>query len=186
MGALNPDTTSTYQLADALWKVARPRSEWTPGCGCFAIDDGVGDKAGKALNDQTLESNFQVLAKPRSEGGFGLWLSHSYERHAKRVNITNGVEQLRDRIHHERHGRRLLATPEMWHASAHAKGVSLARAMHAYKWHPNGGAPVKDGREHPLDALRYFVCEFRWSVGAPVPWVGQGKARGSRITPGLR
>lgn len=183
VGELNPEQVSVYEFAALIWERARPRSQWAPGT--VALDAGCGDKAGKAKNEHTLQSNFDVLAKPRDEGGIGLALTHSYERFAERVNIKNGISQVQARIHHDHHGRRLLMTPEAWAESTQGTGISLARAMQAYVYRPGTDTPVKDGQEHPLDALRYFVCEYRWHDEPAPLWMGMGR-RGARVQTGLR
>lgn len=179
---LNPEGVSLADFARLIWQVARPRGQHG---GKVALDYGVGDKAGKQRHEQTMRSNFEALALPRDDGGIGMRLTCTYERWAERANIANGVRQLQERMRHDRLGRRLLMTPEAWADSTMGDGVSLARAIQAYTYHPGTDRPRKDGQEHPLDALRYFVCEFRWHA-EPVPmWMGETR-RGARVQVGLR
>lgn len=180
---LNPEGVSIHEFAGLLWRIARPRRDWT--AGTYAIDAGVGDKAGQARHEQTVRSNFEALARSHADGGFGLMLTCAYQRFAERVNIANGVRQVRDRIHHDHHGRRLLMTPEAWAASTSGDGVSFARALQSYVYRPGTDTPAKNGQEHPLDALRYFVAEFRWYDEPPPVYMGPAR-RSSRYKAGLR
>jgi hypothetical protein len=158
----NPADVSVHELARQILTVAAPRAVAKPGQ--VALDEGVGDKAGKQRNDQTLRSNFDALAALPTDTppGIGMRLGCRYEHHAARTSVVNGVREMRARVLHEHHGRRLLMTPEAWADSMSAPGVSLARAMGSYIYRKGSDEPVKDGREHPIDALRYFVAEFRW------------------------
>jgi hypothetical protein len=159
---LNPSDVSVHTLAKAINRIAAPRASGR--AGVFLLDEGVGDKAGKQRNDQTLRSNFDALAALPTDTppGIGMRLGCRYEHHAARTSVVNGVREMRARVLHEHHGRRLLMTHECWAASMTAKGVSLARAMGSYVYRQGSDEPVKNGCEHPIDALRYFVAEFRW------------------------
>ena len=159
---INPESVSVHDLAREILEVATPRTNPAPGR--FLLDYGVGDKAGKAANDQTLINNFEALSKPATADpqGIGMWLTCNYSADSARVSPRNGVYEMRQLVHHEHHGRRLLMADDAWAASMCADGVSLARAMHKYAYRADSDEPLKNGTEHPIDALRYWVAEYRW------------------------
>jgi hypothetical protein len=171
---MNPSGVSVHDLARLILKRAAPRAVAKPYH--YAIDEGVGDKAGKQRNDQTLRTNFDALAALPTDSppGIGMRLSCRYEAIPARVSVVNGVRVMREWVNHEHHGRRLLATPEFWSASMASNGVSLARAMGSYVYRQGTDEPLKDGREHPIDALRYHFAEHRWpgAVASLPPGLG--------------
>jgi hypothetical protein len=57
--------------------------------------------------------------------------------------------------------RKILCTREVWEAGERASGNSFRKAILSYAW-DNKEAPKKDGREDPLDALRYDVINWLW------------------------
>jgi len=73
--------------------------------------------------------------------------------------------------------RRYLITKEVWERGERVTGNSIRKALLSYAW-DNKEQPKKDGREDPLDALRYDCIIFNWNDVA----VDQGyKPRGGGI-----
>jgi len=137
--------------------VAYPRSAMASAPGPrIWLDTGVADKAGKARNDQTGRSAFSVLARPIAEGGIGLPLRSTTD--PVKVDILNGVQKLKRAFNRKQY----LITQEAWEAGERALGNSLRKAILSYAW-DNAESPKKDGREDPLDALRYDCIFHYWA-----------------------
>ena len=58
--------------------------------------------------------------------------------------------------------RRYLITKEVWERGERATGNSIRKALLSYAW-DNKEQPKKDGREDPLDALRYDCIFHYWA-----------------------
>lgn len=135
------------------------------------LDGGSCDKAGQARSDQTGIENVRVLKKPVSEGGLELPLRFTTD--SIRVDIMNGVRRLKKLFEDGK----IKLTEDLWSEGLRkSQGNSLAKAISSYRWaSENKDIPKKDGTEDPLDALRYFVLNFRWrddstlGVGVSVP-----------------
>ena len=156
-GEINPHEVTLEELARLILDIAWPRKHKTSAPGPrIWLDSGCGDKAGAARNDQTALSSFRVLsgAPPR---GIGLRLR--YTTSPVRVDIINGVQRLKRSIW-RRHYR---VTREVWEAGRKTSGNSLRKALESYRWDKRQEKPVKDGREDPLDALRYDCIMWRWN-----------------------
>jgi hypothetical protein len=95
------------------------------------------DPAGAAKDQQTAESNVQLL---RRKG---------YRVHARHSRIPDGLELIRAALKTAAGQVRLFI---------HPRCERLIRAMQGYHYAPGGSElPVKDGEfDHPVDALRYF------------------------------
>ena len=95
------------------------------------------DPAGAAKDQQTAESNVQLL---RRKG---------YRVHARHSLIQDGLEMIRASLRSGTGEVRLFI---------HRRCERLIRAMQAYHYAPGGSeVQVKDGEhDHPVDALRYF------------------------------
>lgn len=156
-GEINPHEVTLEELARLILDIAWPRKfkASAPGPRIW-LDAGCGDKAGAARNDQTALSSFRVLsgAPPR---GIGLRLRHTTS--PVRVDIINGVQRLKRSIWR----RNYRVTREVWEAGRKASGNSLRKALESYRWDKRKESPVKDGREDPLDALRYDCIMWRWN-----------------------
>ena len=55
-----------------------------------------------------------------------------------------------------------LITKEVWDGGERATGKSVRKALMSYGWDKKE-QPKKDGREDPLDALRYDCITWRWA-----------------------
>ena len=157
---LNPSEVTLEELARLILTVAWPRSHRASAPGKrIWLDAGAGDKAGSARNDQTAMSSFKVLglAPPK---GIGLRLRHTTS--PVRTDVVNGVQRLKRAIWQ----RRYRMTREVWEAGRRATGNSLRKALESYRWDKKREMPVKDGREDPLDALRYDCIIWRWGDDA--------------------
>ncbi len=176
VGEINPEGVRTVELARLILERAWPRSllDTAPG-GRFLMDRGCGDVAGRAPDktDTTLRTTFSVLAASPDDGGIGMRLRSTHDR--RRVNVLNGIDAVRRRILDAQGHRALLCTKEVWDRGLESEGVSLAGAFAKYVWQRDSGmVPKKDGNEHPLDALRYDVVNFRWN---PAMVRGEQQAR---------
>lgn len=128
--------------------------------GKYQVDEFIGDTAGNAINDHTAKSSFQLL-----NDILGVRFNTSYAKKQERRNIANGVRRLRELVA----SREILCAQQMWMKSKDLRAgrVSLAAAMNSYKFREGSDEPIKDGNEHPIDALRYFVATARWGKPAP-------------------
>lgn len=157
---INPQEVTLEELARLILAVAWPRSHRASAPGArIWLDAGAGDKAGSARNDQTAMSSFKVLALNPPKG-IGLRLRHTTS--PVRTDIVNGVQRLKRAIWQ----RRYRMTREVWEAGRRATGNSLRKALESYRWDQKKEQPVKDGREDPLDALRYDCIIWRWGDDA--------------------
>jgi len=156
---INPKEVTTQQLTTLILAIAWPRSlkDQAPGPRIW-LDTGVADKAGKARNDQTGQSAFRVMRQlpPR---GLGVPLRHTTD--PIKVDILNGVQRLKRALNSKKY----LVTKEVWDKGERASGNSIRKAILSYAW-DNKEQPKKDGREDPLDALRYDCITFNWNESA--------------------
>jgi len=152
----NPKEVTTEQLTALILSVAWPRSlkDQAPSDRIW-LDTGVADKAGKARNDQTGKSAFRVMRQPPPLG-LGLPLRSTTD--PIKVDILNGVQRLKRAFN----SRRYLITKEVWERGERVTGNSIRKALLSYAW-DNKEQPKKDGREDPLDALRYDCIIFNWN-----------------------
>ncbi|NBQ51201.1 MAG: hypothetical protein EBU35_11320 [Marivivens sp.] len=60
------------------------------------------------------------------------------------------------------HSNKYLITREVWDRGERVVGNSIRKAIMSYAW-DNKEQPKKDGREDPLDALRYDCIFHHWS-----------------------
>jgi hypothetical protein len=154
---INPQEVTVDQLARLILAVAWPRAHQASAPGPrIWLDTGVADKAGHARNDQTGRSAFAVLSRPIDEGGIGLPLRSTTD--PVRVDILNGVQKLKRALARKQY----LMTREAWEAGERALGNSLRKALLSYAWDTTE-QPKKDGREDPLDALRYDCIFHYWA-----------------------
>lgn len=156
---INPKEVTTNQLTTLILAIAWPRSlkDQAPGPRIW-LDTGVADKAGKARNDQTGQSAFRVMRQPPSKG-IGVPLRHTTD--PIKVDILNGVQRLKRAFNSKKY----LITEEVWSKGERASGNSIRKAILSYAW-DNKEQPKKDGREDPLDALRYDCITFNWNENA--------------------
>ena len=156
---INPKEVTTEQLTTLILAIAWPRSlkDQAPGPRIW-LDTGVADKAGKARNDQTGQSAFRVMRQPPPRG-LGVPLRHTTD--PIKVDILNGVQRLKRAFNSKRY----LITEEVWIKGERVSGNSIRKAILSYAW-DNKEQPKKDGREDPLDALRYDCITFNWNESA--------------------
>ena len=76
-----------------------------------------------------------------------------------RTDILNGVGKLKRAFSR----RQYLITREVWQKGNRVSGNSIRKALLSYAWERNKEQPKKDGREDPLDALRYDCIMWRWA-----------------------
>jgi hypothetical protein len=67
----------------------------------------------------------------------------------------NGIQRVKRLIAQKK----ILCTQEVW--DAEASGNSFRKAILSYAW-DGKESPKKDGKEDPLDALRYDVINWSW------------------------
>ena len=152
----NPREVTTEQLTALILSIAWPRSHKASAPSPkIWLDTGVADKAGKARNDQTGRSAFRVM---RAEPPRGLGLPLRSTTDPIKVDVLNGIQRLKRAFN----SRRYLITKELWDKGERSTGNSLRKALLSYGW-DNKEQPKKDGREDPLDALRYDCILFNWA-----------------------
>lgn len=122
------------------------------------LDGGSCDKAGQARSDQTGIENVRIVKKTIADGGLGLALRFTTD--SIRVDIMNGVRRVKKLFEDGK----IKLTDELWSEGLRkSQGNSLAKSISSYRWaSETKDIPKKDGSEDPLDALRYFVLNFRW------------------------
>jgi hypothetical protein len=153
----NPQEVTIEQLSTMILQVAWPRSMQASAPGKrIWIDTGVADKAGRARSDHTGLSAFRLIRKTPSEGGIGLPLRSTTD--PVRIDILNGVQRLKRAFNSNKY----LITREVWERGERAPGNSLRKALLSYAWDTKE-QPKKDGREDPLDALRYDCIFHHWT-----------------------
>ena len=159
---LNPAEVTIEQLAQMILAIAWPRSSSSaPPSDRIWLDQGVADKAGAARSDQTGLSAFRAMraAPPK---GLGMGLRSTTD--PVRTDILNGVQRLKRAFTRGQY----LITREVWTKGERATGNSLRKALLSYAWERSKEQPKKDGREDPLDALRYDCIIWKWSTDETV------------------
>ena len=153
---LNPREVTIEQLTELILCIAWPRAHqsFAPSPRIW-LDVGVADKAGRARNDQTGRSAFRAIRKA-PPGGLGLPLRSNTD--PIRTDVLNGIQRLKRAFSR----RQYLITREVWTKGERATGNSLHKAIMSYAW-DNKEQPKKDGREDPLDALRYDCITWNWN-----------------------
>lgn len=166
----NPEAVSTAQLAQMINARAVARVNASATDLRFRIDEGIGDVAGGAKNEQTARSVYDALAMPpeATPPGIGVRVQSQYAADPARKNVATGIQVLRDLVCDSAGVRRLVMTREAWAESARAPGVSIARAIHSYVFRPGTDEPKKDGTEHPIDWMRYLAVTVAWPVQTQV------------------
>lgn len=154
---INPQEVTISQLSEMILRVAWPRSNRAAAPGPrIWLDAGCADKAGRARSDQTGRSAFREIAKGIDAGGIGMPLRNTTD--PVRTDVLNGVQKLKRAFARSRY----LITREVWQKGERALGNSIRKALMSYAW-DNKEQPRKDGREDPLDALRYDCIFNYWS-----------------------
>ena len=153
---LNPREVTIEQLTELILCIAWPRAHqsFAPSPRIW-LDVGVADKAGRARNDQTGRSAFRAI---RGTPPYGLGLPLRSNTDPIRTDVLNGIQRLKRAFSR----RQYLITREVWAAGERATGNSLHKAIMSYAW-DNKEQPKKDGREDPLDALRYDCITWNWN-----------------------
>lgn len=154
---LNPHEVTIEQLSGMILAIAWPRSlkAQAPSPRIW-LDTGVADKAGAARSDHTGRSAFRMIKRHPDEGGIGMPLRWTTD--PVMIDVLNGVQRLKRAIHRGRY----LITREVWERGERASGNSIRKALLSYAWDKQE-KPKKDGREDPLDALRYDCIYHHWS-----------------------
>ena len=156
----NPQEITIERLSEMILRIAYPRSFKIDAPGeRIWIDSGVADKAGRARSDQTGLSAFKLIRRPPEDGGIGIPLRSTTD--PVRTDVLNGVQRLKRAFHANKY----LITKEVWDKGEKATGNSIRKAILSYSW-DNKEQPRKDGREDPLDALRYDCIVHHWSDSA--------------------
>ena len=168
---INPQECTVEELARKILLIAYPRTlaHQAPGKRIW-LDGGVADKAGAARNDQTGRSAFREMRKPPDQGGIGLPLRFTTD--PLMTNVLNGIQKVKRAINQ----RKYLCTREVWRNGERATGNSFRKAILSYGWTPTKDEPKKDGREDPLDALRYDCILHYWSE-LSLPSMARSKPR---------
>jgi hypothetical protein len=153
---INPQEVTTQELADLILSIAWPRSlRSSAPSDRIWLDNGVADKAGRARNDQTGRSAFRAM---RGNPPHGLGLPLRSNTDPIRTDVLNGIQRLKRAFARGQY----LITREVWDRGERAIGNSIRKAIMSYGW-DNKEQPKKDGREDPLDALRYDCITWNWS-----------------------
>ena len=153
----NPQEITIEALSEMILKIAHPRSLKAKAEGKrIWIDSGAADKAGRARSDQTGLSAFKLIRRLPADGGIGIALRSTTD--PVRTDILNGVQRLKRAFHSNKY----LITREVWQKGERAIGNSIRKALLSYAW-DNKEQPKKDGREDPLDALRYDCIVHHWT-----------------------
>jgi len=155
---INPQEVTISQLSKLILSIAWPRKlkDSAPGPRIW-LDSGIADKAGAARNDQTGRTAFREIMKAPDQGGIGLPLRYTTD--PVLTNVLNGIQKLKRAFAR----RKYLCTREVWTRGERATGNSFRKAILSYGWTPTKDEPKKDGREDPLDALRYDCIIHHWS-----------------------
>jgi hypothetical protein len=157
---INPAEVTIEALSEMILRVAYPRSSKQQSLHKrIWLDSGVADKSGRARSDQTGLSAFKLIRREVDEGGIGLPLRSTTD--PVRTDILNGVQRLKRAFHANKY----LITREVWNKGEKASGNSIRKALLSYRW-DNKEQPKKDGREDPLDALRYDCIVHNWTDSA--------------------
>lgn len=153
----NPQEITIESLSEMILRIAWPRllRASAPGARIW-LDSGVADKAGKARSDHTGISAFKMIRRNPDAGGIGLPLKSTTD--PVRTDVLNGVQRLKRSFHSNRY----LITKEVWNRGERSSGNSIRKALLSYAW-DNKEHPKKDGREDPLDALRYDCIFYHWT-----------------------
>ena len=177
----NPAEVTVKQLAQLILSVAWPRALQSSAPGeRIWLDNGAADKAGKARNDQTGASAFRAM-RAAPPNGLGMPLRSTTD--AIRTDILNGVGKLKRAFTR----RQYLITREVWTQGERVSGNSIRKALLSYAWERNKEQPRKDGREDPLDALRYDCIMWRWADDQTVDqrrYQGRAKTKSRRVRVG--
>lgn len=184
---LNPQNCTIDQLVKLILEIACPRSEAAhyPKTHIL-LDGGSCDKAGLAKSDQTGIENIRLIKKSIDDGGIGLPLRFTTD--PVRTDIMNGVRRLKKLFEQGK----IMLTDELWASgSSKEQGNSLAKAIATYRWQSSlKDVPKKDGREDPLDALRYDVLNWNWRDSETgvmaVPNVSAKKSTSTSYTTGFK
>lgn len=155
---INPQECTIEALARMILLIAWPRElmAQAPGKRIW-LDAGVADKAGAARNDQTGRSAFRVMKRLPHQGGIGLPLKFTTD--PIKTNVLNGIQKVKRALSQKRY----LCTREVWTNGEKAIGNSFRKAVLSYGWAATKDEPKKDGREDPLDALRYDCILNYWA-----------------------
>jgi hypothetical protein len=153
----NPKEVTIEQLSQMILTFAWPRAlmSMAPSSRVW-LDTGVADKAGKARSDHTGLSAFRMIRKHPDDGGIGLPMRSTTD--PVRIDVLNGVQRLKRAFNSGKY----LITREVWDKGERASGNSIRKALLSYAW-DNKEQPKKDGREDPLDALRYDCIFHHWT-----------------------
>jgi len=152
---LNPQECTLSELAKLILKKAAPRNLKDRFPNVILLDGASGDKAGAQRSDRTAQSAFRELKLDPSEGGIGIpfrWVTDPI-----RVDVMNGILRVKRLIDQKK----ILCTREVWDGGEKSIGNSFRKAILSYSW-DSRDLPKKDGREDPLDALRYDVINWAW------------------------
>jgi hypothetical protein len=155
---INPQEITIQELSKKILQIAWPRSlmNESPGPRIW-LDSGVADKSGAARNDQTGRTAFREIKKHPNQGGIGVPLRFTTD--PVLTNVLNGIQKLKRAFSRKKY----LCTREVWTQGERAIGNSFRKAILSYGWSPTKDEPKKDGREDPLDALRYDCIAHYWS-----------------------
>ena len=179
---LAPDRILVAGLVEQVLSRAWPRSyAATAPEGAILFDELAVDPAGGATNEQTGVTDLQLLSRspePHPDGlGRGLGYYPRTETSPARRNIKTGIEYTKRLICTATGVRRLVCTTELWERgeAVSMKRRSFTKSLQEYKWPDRGlhkQGPTKGGQaqpDHHMDALRYYVINFRPDLAPPRP-----------------
>jgi hypothetical protein len=168
----HPDDASIHDACGMVRRHAWPsryaRSQ--PESVTMLLHGGAGDKAGgqRYSKGEHLTTDLSEVAERPEFGGLGIRLATTTT--GERVNILNGIRVTQRRICTADGTRSLLCCPKLWRRGLDGEGRSFAKSITSYRWSDGarGEVPRKDDvHDHAMDALRYFVINFRWpTVGS--------------------
>jgi len=175
---INPKEVTIEQLSQMILSIAWPRSiQSSAPSARIWLDTGVADKAGKARSDHTGLSAFRVIRSQPSQGGIGLPLRSTTD--PVRIDVLNGVQRLKRAFNSNKY----LITRKVWERGERVSGNSLRKALLSYAWDKKE-QPKKDGREDPLDALRYDCIFHHWTDSNRTYQKNSTAARGRKVKVG--
>ena len=182
---LTPKNVTVHHLVRLILMIAWPREFQSTmpedGRDRFLLDAASGDKAGRTRSDQTLRSTLDILARPPPNDGrvpegipgepFGVGLDIRTATSPVKVDIRNGILKVKSRFLENK----LLIASDVWHQGitggqdsvmiglgVQPNGNSFAQSIMGYKYNKDSDLPDKNGKEDPMDGIRYDVINWHW------------------------
>jgi hypothetical protein len=185
---LTPQNVTVHHLIRLILQISWPRDflarKPDDGRPRFLLDAASGDKAGRTRSDQTLRSTLDILCQDPPDGAlpsgvpgeeYGIGLDVRTATSPVKVDIRNGILKVKSRILE----RKLLVEEGVWNRGitggqdswmkalgVQPNGNSFAQALMGYKYKTDSDLPDKNGKEDPMDGIRYDVINWHWAVAS--------------------